>query len=421
MSEGPQVPQEAAIDSQISHSFPLVEAAGGMPPTPSQEELREKFPLQEIEFPNGKVVFRNMLPMNPNSEDAVVSLVGSMANQKDIGHTMAGVVAGGEHVYTLDFEGKGRRVKGEEGYSRELNRQAKLLGEFIDQLPQKKVILTGQSMSAITITSMLRHMSRLRSRIEGVIVASPMGMGGKDNVASLAWRNRAEGVRKGEQLTDEQKVKEREYEAQGKEFVAHNKERVAREVLGMADADIYDDFQQLEEWGIPAIIIQGDLDELNSSQRVWDNIAERSGGGNRWGQPSLIRPEETERQTIQERLADLADQAERAAVGDLSRKGEGPIMAKDLTPEEAAIAKEYIDKELALTQKAREEGIYPTAPIVMVGGGHEIYANDRMSKIFLREISTIRNSSKNEEEAHISAVRGELTSETPSRPGVDQD
>lgn len=418
MSDGSEIPQEQAQgviastsltsteaggQQSIGDFYPIVEAAGGMPPTPTLEELREKFPLQEIEFPNGKVVFRDMLPVNPNSEDAVVSLVGSMANQKDIGHTMAGVVAGGEHVYTLDFEGKGRRVRGEEGYSGELNRQAKLLGNFVDQLPQGKVILSGQSMSAITITSMLKHMPHLRPRIEGVIVVSPMGMGGKDNVASLAWRNRAEGVRKGEQLTDEQKVKEREYEAQGKEFVAHNKERVAREVIGMADADIYDDFQQLEEWGIPAVVIQGDLDELNSSQRVWENTARQAGTELRdINTPSLIRPE----------LAPT----------------DPPIAAKDLKPEEAAAAKQFIDKELAITQKAKEEGVYPTVPTVMVAGGHEIYADNRMSGIFLREIANIRNRSKKEEESkavveeetQISGIREELVSEAASESEVDQ-
>jgi len=458
--ESVEMPHEQASDAGTSNSFPLTEASGGQQPidesypfieaagsapatvvkakTQIQEKLRAKFPLQEIVFPDGKVVYRDMRPAIPNSDhdEPVISMVGAFGDQKDVGDTMAGVVAGGEHVITLDFEGKGRRVKGEDGYSRELNRQAKLLGQFIEKMPQTKVKLVGHSMATIRIVSMLKHMPHLRTRVDGVIVISPMGLGGKDNAVSIV-RRRLKENEKAKDFSDEQKEKEAIYGEQAKNFMLNNIERTVREVVGMGGADIYDDFQRLHEWGIPAVIIQGDTDELNASQRIWKNIAEKSVGGNRWGQPSLIRPEKTKKPNISEYLVDLAEQAERAseiaervkkasemgediqiAEEDLPRKGKRPIRAKDLTPEEAGIAKQFIDRELAITQKARERGDYPTVPISMVGGGHEIYANDRMSGIILDAIKKIR--AKNVGKAQLADVREEFASEAPLEPPVSE-
>ncbi len=342
----------------IDESYQLEEIAGHQPP------MTERFPLQTKEFSNGKIVYRDLMPQTPNTPEdiPIISMVGWAVNQKEIGHTMEGVVKGGEHVITLDFEGSGRRVKGEGGYSRELNRQAKLLAEFINTLPQKKVDLIGLSMATITILSMIKHRPDIRDRIGSVIFVSPMGLGGPDNIVDLIKRQNAENKRKEKQMSPEDKAHEAVAAAQANDFFKHNKERATYEGFGMAMADIYEDLNLLKELGIKTAIIQGEQDLVNSAKRLEGNMILQT-GYMQGEDPGLW----VERDDIK-------------------------ASDHDMTLVEKETVKEHFRRKEEYAKLIQEKGkMPPVDAVIWTQGGHEIYAKDSMKKIILRTLDYLRN------------------------------
>ena len=76
--------------------------------------------------------------------------------------------------------------------------------------------------------------------------------------------------------TDEDKQIESRVAKSFKDFLLHHPIRAAKEGFAMAGSDEYDILKLLQEKGIKTAIIQGDLDKLNSSERVWNKIGEGS-------------------------------------------------------------------------------------------------------------------------------------------------
>ena len=119
---------------------PQVEQAPVVPETLHRESLEDKFPLQTIEFPNGKVAFRDIKPetLREGGDVPMVLMTGWAMNQDVIGNTSEGLYKKGQRVVPFDIKGGGRGVEEQEGSSQEINRQGELLKKWMEGREDEK-------------------------------------------------------------------------------------------------------------------------------------------------------------------------------------------------------------------------------------------------------------------------------------------
>ena len=343
-----------------------------------RERLQSQFPLKFVETPHGLAAVRDFIPEEPVREEDIpmITMVGFGMNQKDIGSAEAGLHALGQHTITVDIEGEGEGIENADGRSPEIVRQAEILFEILEGLPQERFFLLGQSISSLVMDTVLDMHPELTPRVAGYISMSGMGKGGKDNVAKLAGRQFQEGVRAVLPKNENGKVKyyddvkrflngrswSRHIHPANKEEVTkrdlsdelpndfygmmgghvwNNKGRAKEEIIAMAQADEYEALKRIKAQGVQVGLIQGEEDMLNSTNRVWDRIGQ--GTESAWKKLGL-----------------------KDYLGD----------------------PKYRDKKIRAGSKIWNRDTENEAPpydyILMVGGGHETYARDEMPKKIIR-------------------------------------
>lgn len=331
---------------EMETEAPKVEQATTAPEEPQRESLDEKFPLQTMEFGKiGKVVFRDVKPetLREGGDVPIVMMTGWAMNQEVIGNTTKGLYEAGQRVVPFDITGGGKGVEGMSQFT-EINRQGDLLKKWIEGRSDEKFHLVGQSMSALVLLSMIENNPDIADKIASVVLVSPMGLGGKDSLPGLLKRQGDETKRNNSrEKTDEDKQIESRVAKSFKEFLLHHPIRAAKEGFAMAGADEYDVLNLLQEKGIKTAIIQGDLDKLNSSERVWNKIGE--GSESSW---KTLTQEEYDK--------DARYREHGIGVGDKVWNSE----VKNETP--------------------------PFDSIKMVAGGHEIFGPEAIAKKILRTV-----------------------------------
>jgi pimeloyl-ACP methyl ester carboxylesterase len=267
-------------DDMAEAEAPKVEQARIAPETPQRESLDEKFPLQTMEFGKiGKVAFRDIKPeiTRPGGETPMVMMTGWAMNQEVIGNTTEALVEAGQRVVPFDIDGGGKGVDGVGDSSAEINRQGELLKKWMESRPDGKFHLVGQSMSALVVLAMIENNPDIADKIASVVLVSPMGLGGKDNLPGLLSRQGAETERNNaREKTDEDRKIEPRIAKAFKDFMLHHPIRAAKEGFAMAGSDEYNILNLLKAKGVRVGIIQGAQDQLNSSQRVVENIARQT-------------------------------------------------------------------------------------------------------------------------------------------------
>lgn len=242
------------------------------PEAPQRESLDDKFPLHTLTLDKGNIKYRDIEPDNPRAPEnrPLLMLTGWAMNQEVVGNTVKGLYEKGAHPVPVDFEGGKLGIGGE----------AEMLATLLRGMKDEKVDILGQSMAAITVLSMIEKHPELRDKIGKVLLVSPMGLGGKDSLLGLGKRQLDEIKRDGkvEKNEERQAINKRVGESFGR-FLKGSLPRAVKEIWGMKGADKYAVLDVLKESGIKTAIIQGDLDQLNSSERVWDNISRQSVAG----------------------------------------------------------------------------------------------------------------------------------------------
>lgn len=242
-------------------------------------EVNSIFPLESMQFANGQVEFRNIVPENfrKNGKTPLVTLIGMGMKNQDVGQFVSqGLYEVGQYVIPLDFPGTGVLVEGEKGTSPELNRQAELFADFLAQLPQEQVDICGTSMATITVLTMLERHPELIDKIGKVVLTMPIGLGGKDNLFKLGYRQLREILRDKRVEKNEERQKINEMVAQNLKEHGENKGRQWKEIKAIAGSDLYPALGRLRSKGVRIALMQGELDLLNSNRRVW----KRMGQGN---------------------------------------------------------------------------------------------------------------------------------------------
>lgn len=254
----------------------------------------------------------------------------------------------------FDIKGGGKGVEGVGDSSEEINRQGELLKKWMEQSGNEKFHLVGQSMSALVLLSMLENNPDMADKVASVVLVSPMGLGGKDSLPALLKRQQEETKRNNaREKTDEDKQIEPMVAKSFKEFMLHHPFRMTKEGLAMAGADEYNVLNLLKARGLKVGIIQGAQDQLNSSQRVVENIA-RQAVANSSVRPGLVGEDGIEK--IPEELKILPTDSEEEA----NRK-----------------RKAIIDIKMELQ---RTENKVPIDSFKFVEGGHEIFGPRAIAK-----------------------------------------
>lgn len=345
------------MDGEEKAPQPSVEQAPKTPEVHASEGLSEKYPLQTMEFGKlGTVSFRDIAPEmpRPGGEIPMVMMTGWAMNQDVIGNTTQALVEQGQRVVPFDIKGGGKGVEGVGDTSAEINRQGELLKKWIEQSGNEKLHLVGQSMSALVLLSMLENNPDMVDKVASVVLVSPMGLGGKDSLPALIKRQQEETKRNNarEKTAEDGQIESRVAKS-FKEFMLHHPFRMTKEGFAMAGADEYNVLNLLKSRGLKVGIIQGAQDQLNSSQRVVENIARQS-VANSNVRPELIGDDGMEK--IPEELKILPTDSEEEA----NRK-----------------RKAIIDIKMELQ---RTENRVPIDSFKLVEGGHEIFGPRAIAK-----------------------------------------
>jgi pimeloyl-ACP methyl ester carboxylesterase len=362
-----------------------------------EENFNDKFPRQTMEFPNGKVMFREIKPetLREGGNIPMVMMTGWAMNQEVIGNTTKGLYESGQTVVPFDIEGGGKGVKGVEDSLGEINRQGELLKKWMESRGDEKFNLVGQSMSALVVLAMIENNPEIADKIASVVLVSPMGLGGKDNLPSLIKRQMAETKRNSAvEKTDESKVIEKRVAKSFKDFLLHHPIRAAKEGFAMAGSDEYDVLNLLRDRGLKVGIIQGAQDQLNSNQRVVENIA-RQAVANSNVRPELIGEDGMEK---------IPDELK--------------IFPTDTKEEVLRKQKAIFDIKMELN---RTENPVPIDTFKFVEGGHEIFGPEAIAKKILRTVDYLSEDSKKkqieQQDAHeLSQTREELAREADELP-----
>ncbi len=347
---------------------PTVEQAPSKSEIHASETLGEKYPLQTMEFGKlGAVSFRDIAPEMPRPEGEIpmVMMTGWAMNQDVIGNTTQALIEAGQRVVPFDIKGGGKGVEGVGDSSEEINRQGELLKKWIEQSGNEKLHLVGQSMSALVLLSMLENNPDMVDKVASVVLVSPMGLGGKDSLPALIKRQQEETKRNNaREKTDEDRLIEPRVAKSFKEFMLHHPFRMTKEGLAMAGADEYNVLNLLKARGLKVGIIQGAQDQLNSTQRVVENIA-RQAVANSSVRPELIGEDGIEK--IPEELKILPTDSEEEA----NRK-----------------RKAIIDIKMELQ---RTENKVPIDSFKLVEGGHEIFGPRAIAKKLIETVDYLQH------------------------------
>lgn len=252
------------MDQSSEHEIPQIQDVE----SPSQN-IEDSFPLHTLTLDKGNVKYRDIEAEHPRNEanTPLLMMTGWAMNQEVVGNTIKGLHEKGARAVPVDFEGSKLSIDDE----------ADMLASLLTEMKEEKVDVLGQSMAAVTVLSMIEQHPELRAKIGKVLLVSPMGLGGKDSILGLGKRQLDEIRRdsKVEKNEERQAINKKVGESFGR-FLRGNPLRAVKEIWGMKGADKYDVLEILKASGIKTAIIQGDLDRLNSSERVWNKIGEGS-------------------------------------------------------------------------------------------------------------------------------------------------
>ncbi len=381
---------------------PSIEQAPNTPEVHASESLAEKYPLQTMEFGKlGTVSFRDIAPEmpRPGGEVPMVMMTGWAMNQDVIGNTTQALVEAGQRVVPFDIKGGGKGVEGVGDTSAEINRQGELLKKWIEQSGNEKLHLVGQSMSALVLLSMLENNPDMVDKVASVVLVSPMGLGGKDSLPALIKRQGEETKRNNaREKSDEDKQIESRVAKSFKEFMLHHPFRMTKEGFAMAGADEYNVLNLLKSRGLKVGIIQGAQDQLNSSQRVVENIA-RQAVANSSVRPELIGADGMEK--IPEELKILSTDSEEEA----NRK-----------------RKTIIDIKMELQ---RTENKVPIDSFKLVEGGHEIFGPRAIAKKLIDSVDYLTQGGEEQQAAaedaqDLAQARAQLAAEVQAQPSSQE-
>lgn len=394
-------------DSEIT--TPQVEKSPDTIQSISQENLDDRFPQQTMEFSNGKVSFRDIKPeiMREGGDIPIVMMAGWAMNQEVVGNTTRGLCDKGQRVIPLDIAGGATSIIGRAG--NEIDRQGKLLYEWVKSQPNQKFRFAPQSMAALVVLSMVEKHPDIADQIDGVVMLSPMGLAGKgsEHTAGVSNPNDEKkppyeiglkqkigekvksylpfvsmynlAARKSTEDTRNKKRPKTEEDAQIEERVMesfwnsikHNPVKSVREISEMARANEYEILGLLKEKGIKVSIIQGAQDRLNSMQGLVENISRQAASSD--------------------------------AVGEENRDNRGleklPEGLEILETDTLEVKQEKQRKIVALKlELQKKEDRVPIDSLVFVEGGHEITGHYEFSSDIIRAFDYLSHPDKYQEE-----------------------
>lgn len=297
---------------------PTAEQAQAATEAPQRESLANKFPLQKKEFSSGNIKVRDMVPdtLRDGGEIPIVLMAGWAMRQDVVGNTSQGLYDLGQRVIPLDIDGGAKGITGR--FQSELDRQGDVVYEWLKSNPDQKFRFAPQSMSALTILSMVERHPDVIDQIDGIVELSPMGHAGDssehtlevsdpsyfaekqaekkgfrarvmdtalkvggEKMYNMLQRKFAEDTRNNErEKTDEDRqIEARVMESVGKALSPlerANTIKSIREAFEMAGADKYNVLNLLKAKGIKVGIIQGAQDRLNSAKGLTENISRQA-------------------------------------------------------------------------------------------------------------------------------------------------
>lgn len=298
----------------------VVQPQGQKPEQKKEEpivDLGQKFPKQTQEFSKGNVVFRDIAPENlrEGGDVPIVLMAGWGMRQDVVGNTSQGLYDLGQKVIPLDIDGGAKGITGR--FQSELDRQGDVVYEWLKSNPDQKFRFAPQSLSALTILSMVERHPDVVDQIDGIVELSPMGHAGDasehtlevsepsyfaekkekkgfkarvldtamkvggEKMYNLLQRKFAEDTRNNnrEKTDEDRQIEARVMESIGKALDPRERANIiksAREAFEMAGADKYNTLNLLKAKGIKVGIIQGAQDRLNSARGLAENISRQA-------------------------------------------------------------------------------------------------------------------------------------------------
>lgn len=238
----------------------------------SLEFQRQFDDVKTVSTDKGDAIYRILNPENLSSEKSPVIFLSGWAMDGEANKPLLNeFVQQGISIIPIDCVGKGDIGS---LFGSELKRKAQVIGEVIDKIPDKKLNILAHSMSSVILDELIKIRPELLERFESVLLAAPIGQGGRDNLVNFIVRQRKETERINSTQTPQEAESGLIYAEKAESHAKNHPIQSIKEIGAMAFANRYGMLDTLNRHNIPTGLIFGEEDELISADRIMNRIGE---------------------------------------------------------------------------------------------------------------------------------------------------
>lgn len=265
--------ENPTFDEQFSHKKELESPAGKM----SYVEIESSFPSPTdstplVVFPGWSITLNTEKPL-------LKCLADGREEKKDNQGNVVSPAFFGRNLIAAEFPRQGGEVIGEYDIPEEVVRQAELMSGLL--LQQKdRVDVSVDSMAAMSMISAIKLNPQILDKIRNIMVVSPAGFSGEDNILKLIGRSLAHFGQDTVTLL-KSPIERRNILKMALEmglYVGKNPARTIKEVAAIAGSEEYGELKklksQLDEKGINLGFMQAESDKLTPASKLWEKIGE---------------------------------------------------------------------------------------------------------------------------------------------------
>lgn len=362
----PEPVQNSSFDKQFSNKKTLENPVGNMQyvevksslPSPTDNTRLVVLPGWSITLETEKNLLKQLSTGVEEKKDQEGNIVTQLHYGRDI-------VSG-------EFPRFGGEVEGRKDIADEVVRQAELVNDLINT-QEGKVDITGHSMAAMDIIAAIKLYPELLDKIRNIIITSPAGFFGDDNLLKLMGRffNHSMQNTLSIMTSPIERRNLLKMDINSTFYIGKNLPRALKEANAIAMADEYEGLKELkqgfEEYGIMLGFIQAQSDKLTPAAKLWEIIGREAG--------------DTKETDIY-----------------LRDKQDLRIQPTDTQEQRWEKTRRFVETKEEINRKIKDEEKTPPLDIItMIGGGHDnrIYGEEDFGVKLLRSFEELNRMREN--------------------------